>query len=45
MTRDEAHALLTKHLHNKNLIKHSLAAEAAMKGIYRKLNPPEISSG
>jgi len=44
MTRDEAYSLLTKYLHNKNLIKHSLAAEAAMKTIYRRLNPPEMSS-
>jgi len=34
MTRTEAFAILTKYLKNKNLIKHSLAAEAAMKGIY-----------
>lgn len=44
MNREEAYLLLTKHLHNKNLIKHSLAVEAAMKGIYRRLNPPEVSS-
>lgn len=41
MTRDEAYQLLTKHLHNKNLIKHSLAAEAAMKTIYRHLTPKD----
>ncbi len=39
MTHDKAYQLLTKHLHNKNLIKHSLAAEEAMKGIYKRLNP------
>jgi len=37
MTRTEAFTILTKYLKNKNLIKHSLAAEAAMKGIYRFL--------
>ena len=37
MKRDEAYKILTKHLKNKNLIKHSLAAEAAMKGIYKYL--------
>lgn len=41
MTRDEAYQLLTRHLHNKNLIKHSLAAEAAMKAIYRHLTPED----
>ena len=28
MTRDEAYQLLTKYMQNKNLLKHSLAAEA-----------------
>jgi hypothetical protein len=37
MTRNDAYQLLTKYLHNKNLIKHSLAAEAAMKRIYEYL--------
>ncbi len=39
MTRTAAYQLLTKYLTNKNLIKHSLAAEAAMRGIYRHLIP------
>ncbi len=39
MTRAEAYQLLTKYLKNKNLIKHSLAAEAAMRGIYRHVTP------
>lgn len=34
MDRNQGYKLLTKYLQNKNLIKHSLAAEAAMKGIY-----------
>lgn len=38
MTRDNAYQLLTTYLTNKNLIKHSLAAEAAMKGIYTHLH-------
>jgi len=41
MTRKEAYQLLTKYLKNKNLIKHSLAAEAAMRGIYRHLKPKD----
>jgi uncharacterized protein len=39
LTRDSAYELVTKYLTNKNLLKHSLAAEAAMKAIYRKLYP------
>lgn len=39
MNRAEAYALLTKYLKNKNLIKHSLAAEATMKALYRHLTP------
>lgn len=37
MTREEAYQILTKYLKNKNLIKHSLACEAGMKGIYKYL--------
>jgi uncharacterized protein len=37
MDHDQAYTLLTKYLHNKNLVKHSLAAEAAMKAIYQYL--------
>lgn len=37
MTRDEAYTILTKYLTNPNLLKHSLAAEAAMKAIYQRL--------
>lgn len=39
MTRDEAYQLLTKYLQNKNLIKHSLAAEVTMRALYRRLTP------
>jgi predicted hydrolase (HD superfamily) len=39
MTRVEAHHLLLKYLKNKNLIKHSLAAEVTMKAIYKHLTP------
>jgi len=39
MTRDEAYQLLTKYLKNKNLIKHSLAAEVTMRALYRRLTP------
>lgn len=44
MDRDKAYLLLTKYLHNKNLIKHSLAAEAAMKGIYAHLHTDDFNS-
>lgn len=38
MNRETAYTLLTKYLTNKNLIKHCLACEAAMKAIYRHLH-------
>ncbi len=41
MTREEAYNLLTKHLTNKNLIKHCLACEIAMKNIARELGENE----
>jgi len=41
MSRDEAYQLLTKYLKNKNLIKHSLAAETAMRALYRHLTPKD----
>ena len=37
MDRSAAYSILTKYIRNKNLLKHSLAAEAAMKGIYKFL--------
>jgi len=43
MTRQEAYALLTTYLQNKNLIKHCLAAEAAMKGIYKHLRRENVN--
>lgn len=45
MNRDKAYQLLTKYLRNKNLLKHSLATEAAMKAIYRYLhkNKPALN--
>lgn len=43
MTRDEAYQLLTKYMSNKNLLKHSFAAEAAMKGIYKHLHSSDYS--
>ncbi|MBI4078747.1 MAG: phosphohydrolase [Candidatus Levybacteria bacterium] len=42
MTRKEAFQILTKYLKNPNLIKHSLAAEAAMKGIYKYLHKDDF---
>ncbi|HSX08985.1 MAG TPA: hypothetical protein VLF93_02420 [Candidatus Saccharimonadales bacterium] len=37
MNRDEAYRLLTKYLTNKNLLKHSQAAEVTMRALYRRL--------
>ena len=39
MKRDDEYKILTKYLKNKNLIKHCLACEAAMKDICTYLNP------
>lgn len=44
MTREEAYKLLTKYMQNKNLLKHSLAAEAAMQALYRHLTPKEAQT-
>ncbi len=41
MTRNDAYQILTKYLKNKNLLKHSLATEAAMRGIYNYLIPAD----
>lgn len=43
MTRDEAFELLQQYMQTPNLIKHSLAAEAAMKGIYRHLHKDDYN--
>lgn len=37
MTRDEAYLLVTSWTKNKNLIKHMIAVEAAMRGLYHSL--------
>lgn len=39
MNRNEAYTLLTKYLKNKNLLKHSFAAEVSMKALYKRLTP------
>lgn len=44
MTRKEALELLHKYIKNKNLIKHSLAAEAAMRALYTRLTDKEIQT-
>ncbi|MCP2619977.1 HDIG domain-containing protein [Candidatus Aminicenantes bacterium AC-334-K16] len=41
MTRDEALMLVKKYLKNKNLVKHSLAVEACMKALARRLGENE----
>lgn len=38
MTQEEASKILKKYLSNQNLLKHSFAAQAAMKGIYAYLH-------
>lgn len=38
-TRAQAYQIVTKFLTNKNLIKHSLAAEVAMRSLYYRMNP------
>ncbi len=43
MNRTEAYQLLTEYLTNKNLIKHSIAAEAGMKGIYNYLHKKDYN--
>ena len=40
MSRKEAYDILKRYLKNKNLIKHSLAAEATMRALYKLLTPP-----
>jgi len=42
MTRDEAYQILRSLVKNENLIKHHLAAEAAMKALYKRLTPKPI---
>jgi uncharacterized protein len=39
MTRDEAYIILNNLVKNKNLLKHHLACEAAMKALYTRLSP------
>lgn len=41
MKREAAYQLLISYLKNKNLLKHSFAAEAAMKALYKKLTPED----
>ncbi len=45
MTREKAFELLHQHVKNLNLIKHSLAAEALMKGLARKFGEDEEKWG
>ena len=45
MNHDTAYQILTRHLTNKNLIKHSLAAEAAMMALYIHLTPENRQNG
>lgn len=41
MTREAAYQLLIKYLKNKNLLKHSLSTEVAMKALYKRLTSKE----
>ena len=45
MSREEAIALLKEYLHNENLFNHSLAVEAIMRGLARKLGEDEEKYG
>jgi predicted hydrolase (HD superfamily) len=42
MIRDDAYQILRGMVKNENLIKHHLAAEAAMKALYKRLTPKQI---
>ncbi len=44
MTREQAYTLLTRYMQSPNLIKHSLAAEAAMRGLYKHLHVSDYDS-
>jgi uncharacterized protein len=44
MVREDAYELLTKYIKNKNLLKHSLAAEVTMRALYARLTPQEIQN-
>lgn len=44
MNREQAFELLTQYIHNPNLLKHSLAAEAAMRAIYRHQTVQELQN-
>jgi uncharacterized protein len=44
MNRDDAFELLQKYMKNPNLIKHSLAAEATMRALYRHLTIDELQN-
>ncbi len=45
MNREDALALVKQHLKNKNLVKHSLAVEACMRAMARRLGQDEESWG
>lgn len=45
MLRDEAISLLKEYLHNENLLNHSLAVEAIMRGLARRLGEDEEKYG
>jgi len=45
MTRDEALALLTRHVKSENMIRHSLAAEAVMRALAKRLGRDEEQWG
>ncbi len=44
MNRDDAYELLMQYMKNKNLIKHSLAAEVTMRALYRHLTIEEMQN-
>ena len=45
MTRDQAYEILTKYMKGENYITHSLAVEAIMKGLAKRLAPERWNIG
>ena len=42
MTREEAYGILTKYMKGEHYITHSLAVEAIMKGLAKRLAPDDV---
>ena len=44
MTRDQAYEILTKYMKGEHYITHSLAVEAIMRGLAKRLAPDDVES-